>query len=523
MRFLLALLLSLALIGCGSSTTTPDGSTDGTQDANDGTAPADDGSAQTDKTDAGDPGQDGQDAGADEVLDGGDTEPDAGGDQGDVCLGSIRFVSAVPNPMGAGHGETCVITFEVLDTKGNPMPAGVLVTFTHLPAPGVTLDPVSARSDEDGLISTTFNAGRQATTLSVTATAQDQICNVTLAADSPPIVVVGAKPNARYITFECAQYNIGAFNIDSEEVECSVALKDRYTNKIGFATNVNFKTEAGTITAEAITEVDGDNMGTAVAIARTQLPYPIDVTPVAGEPFIGDNNPRDGLVTLIAAATGEEEFTDVNGNGEHDAGEAFVDIGEPFVDANDNGIREPTEEFIDANANDTYDGPNGEWDSDTLIWAQTWIVWTGDVVVASDMSTACEQAPGNRYSVLCPASFIVADNDQETFTWEVKDENLNPINSTLTVGLTVVGAGSQGAASPELTFSAPDTIGGGPDGTGNTYWEYGGGFSGSVIIEGDVDSNPEGSGSVSLELDWVQSTSQGTEESAVITSDGTFL
>ncbi|HUU03703.1 MAG TPA: hypothetical protein VM425_19875 [Myxococcota bacterium] len=79
MRFLLALLLGLALIGCGDNSTFPDGSTDGAQDAGDGTGPADDGSAPADQTDAGDPGadsgQDGEDAG-------GDTQSDAGQDAG---------------------------------------------------------------------------------------------------------------------------------------------------------------------------------------------------------------------------------------------------------------------------------------------------------------------------------------------------------------------------------------------------------------------------------------------------------
>ncbi|MBW1811508.1 MAG: hypothetical protein JRJ87_25190 [Deltaproteobacteria bacterium] len=438
-----------------------------------------------------------------------------------TSLGSIRFVSAVPDRLGAGSNNASLITFELRDTDGNPMPAGVLVTFSRSFAPGVNLDPINARTDENGMVFAILNAGRQATTVTVSATVQ--VGYTTLQADSPPIAIVGAKPNARFITFACEQYNIGAFNINFEEIECTVTLADRYTNKIGFATNVIFKAEAGAITPGAVTVEYGFDMGKAVTIARTLGPFPADVSPIAGEPFIGSNNPRDGLVTVIAAMNGEEEFTDVNGNGTCDAGEPYVDIGEPFVDENDNDLREPTEMFIDTNNNDAYDGPNGVWDSDTLIWTQTWILWTGNVVVASDMSAACGQEPGNRYSVLCPAGFVIDNFASENFTWEVKDINLNPINMTLGVGLTVAGQGSQGASSPQLTFSAPDTLGGGPDGTGNTYWEDGGGFSGWVVIEGDQSNMPAADGSVSLDLDWMESTSAGASMSEVITSDGTFL
>ncbi|MBW1873277.1 MAG: hypothetical protein JRJ19_14500, partial [Deltaproteobacteria bacterium] len=232
------------------------------------------------------------------------------------ALGAVAFISATPSKLGvkgSGRDESSTLIFALLDTEDNPFPAGALVTFSHSPAPGVTLDPINARTDENGMVSTTLNAGRQATTVTVTATAQ--IGSVTLDANSPAIAIVGAKPNDRFITLVCEQHNIGAFSVYLEEIECTVALADRYTNKIGFATNVIFKVEAGAITAEAITEEDGNNMGLAVTSTRSQNPIPADVTPIAGEPFVGSHNPRDGLVTIIAATTGEEEFTDINGNG----------------------------------------------------------------------------------------------------------------------------------------------------------------------------------------------------------------
>jgi hypothetical protein len=83
------------------------------------------------------------------------------------------------------------------------------------------------------------------------------------------------------------------------------------------------------------------------------------------------------LVTLIAFTRGEEYFDDNNQNGVWDPGERFIDQGEPFVDANDDGLWNPGETYFDANHNGMYDGPNGVYDSNTTIWTEFRILYTG--------------------------------------------------------------------------------------------------------------------------------------------------
>ena len=46
-------------------------------------------------------------------------------------------------------------------------------------------------------------------------------------------------------------------------------------------------------------------------------------------------------------------------------------------DVNDDGVWQPGEPFIDVNMNGLYDGPNGKWDADTVIWAETRILYSG--------------------------------------------------------------------------------------------------------------------------------------------------
>jgi hypothetical protein len=178
-------------------------------------------------------------------------------------------------------------------------------------------------------------------------------------------------------------------------ITCVALLQDRFNNMLGASTQVMFMSEATRVGQVTWTPqydptkkaADQPQVGSAVEIFGTLGGYlPKDVDPIPGEySFAYDpdgcgvrtHNPRDGLVTIIAIADGEEAFFDVNGNGVYDPGEPFVDLGEPFVDANDNGIHDPDEWFLDVNGNHQYDGPNGVWDANTKIWTQTVVMYSG--------------------------------------------------------------------------------------------------------------------------------------------------
>jgi len=438
-------------------------------------------------------------------------------------LGFIEFVSAEPDRLGvkgSGKNESSLVTFQVKDTEALPFPEGALVEFTLSNAPGVTLDSPTDRTDSSGIVEAVLNSGDSATTVTVTATAH--VGTETLEAVSPPIAIVGAKPNARYMTFACERFNVGGFILDFVQTECTISLADRFSNKIGFATNVVFRTEAGSIDASAMTSEQQNNMGMAKVTIRTGDPRPKDVPPLTGEPFIGSHNPRDGIVAIIVATTGEEEFDDVNGNGKYDDGEPFAEWekGEPFVDKDDDGIRDPDEPFIDSNDNFQYDGPNGIWDSDTLIWDVTYMLWTSEMALG-DPETDC--AVPYRYSVVCPKDWFIAKGGEQQFDWEVKDINLNPLNSTLSVNYQVDGKGSKGVSDPPLSWTAPDTLGGIVDPT--RYWDdCGGGFCGWFTVQGASinDSNPPESGTVTLSASYNQTPGGGVRKNETITVAGTF-
>lgn len=336
---------------------------------------------------------------------------------------------------GSGHVDNSTITFKALDNDKNPI-TNLPIAYTISKSPGgVYITPTSTKTDNNGAAQTLLYAGTVPTTVTVTATSKVG------SASCPPIVLTTGVPNSRFLNFSCAEdsINVGGMMRDLIEQSCTVAIADRFSNKIPFATKLFFMTEAGAITPSAETN-EGDEPGIATVTLRTQDPRPKDVPPFPDEPRTGAaplyNNPRDGLVTVIVATTGEEEFQDLNGNGQYDPGEPFVDMGEPFVDMNDNNMWDAGEQYIDVNGNGKYDGPNGVWDGNTLIWKPSWVVWTAGIAAGGNCANIA-----NSYSMICPKTFDIPNGGSMDFTLSIKDYNLLPLNPTGKVTVKVDGPG----------------------------------------------------------------------------------
>ncbi len=232
----------------------------------------------------------------------------------------------------------------------------------------------------------------------------------TVPPEVPGLAAFGLKASGAHISLDCQPYNVPAFarhdclyshwHADSshaertEPVDCTMKLADRYGLIVGEATKVQFNSEAGAVSPLAVSPAfdpeqpasGQKDLGHAIGFLEVfGAPLPGDQPPLPGERFVQvdfgcgprTSNPRDGLVTVIAYVPGEEGFSDVNRNGQYDAGEPFVDLGEPFVDANDSGEWDTTEWFADVNEDGVYTRGNGAWDADTVIWTETRVLYTG--------------------------------------------------------------------------------------------------------------------------------------------------
>lgn len=339
-----------------------------------------------------------------------------------VELGFLEFQKIDPDTIGtAGSGkEVTTVSVKVLDTNNDPFPEGTRVYFSLTnPVGGASVTTSEALTNDKGIAFTQVKSGVSTGSVTVKALVAIDVppaisqcpaacnsdadcascgyschlrkCKKTIQSLSPSIAIVGGRPSYRGMTLSCDDRNIGGFvgqvgsNVsNSINTNCSVRLGDRFTNKVGFPTQVLFMSEAGAIDASGATTAGtggNPNAGTVRVSIRTQNPPPADVDPMSVpnvnnckdpqcsqpqnngywlpynctkatnlgssqtlyvEPWYTDRfgrvrNPRDGLVTVVAYTNGEEQFTDVNQNGRYDVGEPFVDLGEPYLDVNDNG------------------------------------------------------------------------------------------------------------------------------------------------------------------------------------------
>ncbi|HEX8436300.1 MAG TPA: hypothetical protein VF697_14430, partial [Archangium sp.] len=305
-------------------------------------------------------------------------------------------------------------------------------------------------TDTQGQATVLLQSGDEVGVATVTA----RVTGTALSVSTPGTPIVGARVSDEGLVVECNQLNLAANASETPprqdlSTSCTAKLVDRFKNPVTLATSVTWYSEAGSIKSPVTT--DSSSATTTFSTAGKWPPVP--VTPLAApvseqdEPFVGNYNPRDMLVTIIAVTSGEEEFYDGSGvsngvkNGKWDVGEWFVDVPEPFVDANDNQVYDPGEQFIDAERvdcttgtrqpkNGKWDGPNGCWDGDVMLWRPTHVVYSGFNTREPSRWTLLN--PGK-----LPPPYTVAKGSATSISVMVTDAYLNrmsPDSADITLG-----------------------------------------------------------------------------------------
>lgn len=316
---------------------------------------------------------------------------------------------------GSGFNQAVDVVFAVLDAGGVAALDNTAVDFRLFgPNGGETISPTSALSN-DGFVSATVLTGDRPGPVQVEA----RIRGTGIVARAIPLTIGSAlNPTARNLSVAAECLNVAGRRIFGLEDEIRAGLSDQFNNPIPLGSAVSFFTEGGGIQAQGITE-DGF---AAIATLVTQLPIP-----------------PDGRVTVLAVTTGQETFSDLNGNARFDEGEPFIDQpNEVFLDANEDGVWQPGEFFLDNNNNGVYDAaPNGIWDDQLLIGASAVIIFSGSTTISIEPTTFAltEEAP-----VQC-------------FTIIIADDIGNPLVGGTTVTLTA----SEGATVTPTEITIPDT------------------------------------------------------------------
>lgn len=257
---------------------------------------------------------------------------------------SLAFISSSPEQIflkGSGFTESSIVTFEVRDAAGNPLPNRVVELRLQTGAGGVTMegrgvesvDPPSASpftqtSNALGRVSVRVNSGTQPTPVRIHARLQ----GATIATVSSNLSVGIGLPSQLNFSMAQQTINIEGYGIDNVPNTYTLIVADRSGNPVPTGTTINFVAEGGQVeSTKMVSQTNGISQATANFVSAQ--PKPID-----------------GRVTVVAYALGEESFIDKNGNNIYDAGEDFQDLGNIFKDRNYDGVFDATlDEFIGVN------------------------------------------------------------------------------------------------------------------------------------------------------------------------------
>ena len=274
---------------------------------------------------------------------------------------SIAFVTASPEQIflrGSGFTESSIVTFEVRDAAGNPLPGRTVELRLQTGAGGVTMEgrgvesvappsatPFTQVSNASGRVAVRVNSGTVPTPVRINARLE---ANTAIATVSSNLSVAVGLPSQLNFSLSQGTRNIEGYNTDGTANTYQIIAADRSGNPVPAGTSINFIAEGGQI--EAIKQTQLVN-----GIARTTANF------VSAEP-----RPVDGRATITVYALGEESFLDLNGNNTYDppgslnlpigavrdAGEPFQDLGNIFRDRNYNGrFDAAVDEFIALNVN----------------------------------------------------------------------------------------------------------------------------------------------------------------------------
>lgn len=283
-------------------------------------------------------------------------------------LGSIQYV---PNEetedqvgqliylKGAGGPETARVKFLVTGEAGGKVEGACIDFSLNTSVGGLALaeskceagDPdgsTRAKSDANGIVSILVKSGYIATPIVITAK------NATngLSTQSRGLRIASGVPDQKSMSLSAENLSPEVANTDGVEVAVTIRLADAFNNPPIAGTSVSFTTTGGQIEDSCTVNA----AGTCSVTWTSQNP-----------------RPENGLAVILAHTTGNESFTDVNGNGVYDLdidifkaphshpsckfstppssasgnSNACDDLPEAYLDANLNGVRDNDEYFVD--------------------------------------------------------------------------------------------------------------------------------------------------------------------------------
>jgi hypothetical protein len=417
-----------------------------------------------------------------------------------ATVGSIQFESATPTSIGlkgTGLNETSTLVFKVTNSSGGPA-SGVQVKFAlDTTVGGLSVSPNSAdtpayaTSAADGTVQAVVSSGTVHTVVRVTATTVNtptaistQSSQLTVTTGLPAsgafsIAVGVANYGSSSSTLACP--NVEAYSIDGVAVPVTVRLADSNNNPVPDGTAVAFVTNGGHIQGSCTTPLSSSGDGACKVTWTSANP----------RPALTSDTPdllAAGRATVLATTIGEESFTDVNGTGFWQTGDAFSNLGEPYLDANENGQYDSGEYFLNYDQQSTWQAGSGSYvgitcngtTAGSTCSTSTLAIGASHLIIMSTSAANPVVASVSGFTNSGSASapqLSIGPAATGTIVITVKDTNGNPMAAGTTVGYslapttlgtaTAIGPTTEGCASDvggtpfEVQFSPTGTAGSG--------------------------------------------------------------
>ncbi len=243
-----------------------------------------------------------------------DTSPQAG---------TITFKTASVQTLKLGGtiGEsTSVLSFQVVNQLGQPRQGATVNFAPTVTTGGLTVAPLTAVSDANGMVSTVVSAGTVPTPVRVTASMNVE--GMVYSAQSIQLSVSSGDPTQKFFSLSVETLNIHGCNFDGTKTKINARAGDQFGNPVPDGTTVNFITEGGRVGASSVGSCQTEN-GVCSVDLESQEYRPIGYT--------GAQRHNNCRVSVLAYAVGKETFNDANANGVYDPDEAFEDLPDAFL------------------------------------------------------------------------------------------------------------------------------------------------------------------------------------------------
>ncbi len=397
-----------------------------------------------------------------------------------VTMPALGQISLVPVSLGAGiqypvmgvkdsgWQEQNQIKLQLLDTAQQPYPDGLTVSFEHQELGGSTLSTPAAACatpaanctafvgatastgapDSQGVAQVYLYSGTFAGTVSISASATAGGVKRTYLVQN--IAMVGARANAASFTVVCSPENVRGYryhncgvSLVDDPITCVAIAQDRYGNMLGRATQVTFMAEAGIVGPVAITPQYDP---TKDPKAQANLGSAIEIINTLGGALPQNVLPWSALTSPTGVAEPSVSYID-------ECSQLDPNTKAPIAYAHNprDGVS-------------TWDGPNGKWDSNTKIWTQTAVVYSGGPTLipagsvnlpdgsqapaflgtrwAAQFTDACTPSAVPSFSAAAakagPPAVLAGTDD--LWAW-ASDQNLNVLNSHASYAVAVEAPG----------------------------------------------------------------------------------